>query len=57
MSFADVELPMGAVPELGEHTERVLSELGVDTATFERLVGEGTVARPSTLTGEMQHGI
>lgn len=28
MTFADVELPMGAVPALGEHTDAILAELG-----------------------------
>jgi formyl-CoA transferase len=33
MTFTDVELPMGPVPALGEHTDAVLSELGLtDTA-------------------------
>ena len=29
MTFADVELPMGAVPALGQHTEAILAELGI----------------------------
>lgn len=29
MTFTDVELPMGAVPALGEHTEAILAELGI----------------------------
>ncbi|GAA3238496.1 hypothetical protein GCM10017691_38700 [Pseudonocardia petroleophila] len=29
MTFRDVELPMGAVPALGEHTDRILDELGL----------------------------
>lgn len=29
MTFADVELPMGAVPALGQHTEAILAELGL----------------------------
>lgn len=33
MTFTDVELPMGPVPALGEHTDAVLTELGLtDTA-------------------------
>lgn len=28
MTFTDVELPMGAVPTLGQHTEAILAELG-----------------------------
>lgn len=30
MNFADVELPMGPVPALGQHTEAILAELGQD---------------------------
>ena len=29
MNFRDVELPMGAVPALGEHNDRILGELGL----------------------------
>lgn len=29
MTFADVELPMGPVPALGQHTEAILTELGL----------------------------
>ena len=29
MTFDDVELPMGPVPALGEHTDRILAELGL----------------------------
>ena len=29
MTFTDVELPMGAVPALGEHTDTILAELGL----------------------------
>ncbi|MBW0114432.1 CaiB/BaiF CoA transferase family protein [Pseudonocardia abyssalis] len=32
MTFRDVELPMGAVPALGEHTAAILAELGIDHA-------------------------
>jgi formyl-CoA transferase len=31
MTFRDVELPMGAIPALGEHTDSVIAELGLDT--------------------------
>lgn len=31
MTFSDVELPMGAVPALGEHTDAILAELGLTT--------------------------
>jgi formyl-CoA transferase len=30
MTFRDVELPMGAVPALGEHTDAIITELGLD---------------------------
>lgn len=33
-TYRDVELPMGAVPALGEHTASVLAELGIDPATL-----------------------
>jgi formyl-CoA transferase len=31
MTFTDVELPMGPVPALGEHTDKILAELGLAT--------------------------
>ncbi|WP_216693096.1 CaiB/BaiF CoA transferase family protein [Dietzia psychralcaliphila] len=31
MTFADVELPMGPVPALGQHTDAILAELGRDS--------------------------
>ncbi len=31
MTFDDVELAMGAVPALGEHTDAVLREFGIGT--------------------------
>lgn len=43
MTFADVDLRMGAVPALGEHTDRVLAELGVSERDIARLRSEGTV--------------
>lgn len=43
MDFADIELPMGAVPALGEHTEAVLAELGIGADELERLRGEGVI--------------
>ncbi|MBB1011492.1 crotonobetainyl-CoA:carnitine CoA-transferase CaiB-like acyl-CoA transferase [Dietzia kunjamensis] len=33
MTFTDVELPMGAVPALGEHTDTILAELGLRAPT------------------------
>lgn len=35
MMFADVELPMGAVPALGQHTDAILGELGLAGTTEE----------------------
>jgi crotonobetainyl-CoA:carnitine CoA-transferase CaiB-like acyl-CoA transferase len=32
--FNGEELPMGPVPGLGEHTEAVLAELGIDPSSF-----------------------
>ncbi|OIJ25648.1 CaiB/BaiF CoA transferase family protein [Nocardioides luteus] len=46
MTFRDVELPMGAIPELGAHTDAVLAELGLDAGTVDRLVAGGVVGRP-----------
>jgi formyl-CoA transferase len=43
MTFRDVELPMGDVPALGEHTDVVLSELGVTPEDIARLHGCGAV--------------
>jgi formyl-CoA transferase len=45
MTFRDVELPMGAVPELGEHTDTVLAELGLDRATLDQLATDGVIGR------------
>ena len=41
MQFADIELPMGPVPGLGEHTAEVLTELGVRPEEQDRLRAEG----------------
>jgi formyl-CoA transferase len=30
MTFHDVELPMGPIPALGEHTTAILTELGLE---------------------------
>jgi crotonobetainyl-CoA:carnitine CoA-transferase CaiB-like acyl-CoA transferase len=30
MTFTDVELPMGPVPALGQHTDAILAELGAN---------------------------
>ncbi|MGY2084148.1 CaiB/BaiF CoA transferase family protein [Blastococcus sp. SYSU DS0539] len=47
MTFADVELAMGDVPDLGEHTSGVLSELGYAAADVDRLVASGAAGRPA----------
>ncbi|MGW4336717.1 CaiB/BaiF CoA transferase family protein [Rhodococcus koreensis] len=43
MTFTDVELPMGPVPALGQHTDTVLTELGLTDATIAALRTGGTV--------------
>jgi formyl-CoA transferase len=43
MTFTDVELPMGPVPALGQHTDTVLTELGLTDATIAGLRTGGTV--------------
>jgi len=43
MTFQDVELAMGDVPALGQHTEQVLSELGLDGERIGRLRRQGIV--------------
>lgn len=47
MTFTDVELAMGDVPDLGEHSTALLAEFGYDTAEIERLVAAGVVGRPA----------
>ncbi|MFF7369749.1 CaiB/BaiF CoA transferase family protein [Streptomyces tricolor] len=42
-TVAGVELPMGPVPALGEHTEPVLRELGYSAADIDRLRRRGAV--------------
>jgi len=41
--FDDVEPKMGRIPALGEHTGKILSELGFDADTIARWRGEGIV--------------
>lgn len=48
MTFDDVELAMGAVPDLGEHSVALLTEFGYSAEDVERLVAEGVVGRPKT---------
>ncbi len=47
MTFGDVEMAMGAVPDLGEHSAAVLAEFGYTAAEIERLGADGTVGRAS----------
>ena len=48
MTFTDVELAMGGVPDLGEHSVEVLAEFGYSTEDVERLVAEGVVGRATS---------
>ena len=56
ITFADVEAPMGDVPALGQHTEALLVESGLDAETAQDLIGRGVAtqaesfhpARPSS---------
>ena len=43
ITFADTEARMGPIPDLGEHTDAVLAELGYDADTVARLREEGAV--------------
>ena len=43
MTYADVELVMGDVPALGQHTDAVLGALGLDQAEIDQLRTEGVV--------------
>lgn len=45
MTFRDVELPMGAIPALGAHTEALLAELGYDAEAIDRLLADGVAGR------------
>jgi formyl-CoA transferase len=47
MIFSDVELAMGAVPDLGEHTDDVLAEIGYTAADVDRLCATGAAGRPA----------
>lgn len=41
--ISDFEQPMGAIPDLGEHTDAVLTELGVTAEELARLRAEGAI--------------
>ena len=43
VDLAGVEPVMGPVPAVGEHTERVLSELGYSDAAIERMRASGAI--------------
>ncbi|WP_068400569.1 CaiB/BaiF CoA transferase family protein [Kribbia dieselivorans] len=43
MNFRDVELPMGAIPALGEHTDPVLERLGLSEEERARLRAAGII--------------
>jgi formyl-CoA transferase len=52
-TFRDVELPMGAVPALGEHTEPVLRELGLSDDAIGWLRAEGAAEGPAEPAGAL----
>ena len=41
--FDDMQVPMGAIPALGEHTDAILGELGIDRGTIAEWRKEGVV--------------
>nr|WP_232542037.1 CaiB/BaiF CoA-transferase family protein [Nocardia bovistercoris] len=43
-TFHDVELALGAIPALGQHTRALLSEIGCAPETVEELIADGVVA-------------
>jgi formyl-CoA transferase len=47
MTFSDVEMAMGAVPDLGEHSVALLTEFGYSAEDVERLCAAGAVGRAS----------
>lgn len=48
MTFEDVELPMGGVPELGQHTDAVLTELGYAPENIDGMCSRGVAGRPAS---------
>jgi crotonobetainyl-CoA:carnitine CoA-transferase CaiB-like acyl-CoA transferase len=48
MTFTDVEMAMGDVPGLGEHSAAVLAEFGYDAVEIERLCADGVVGRATS---------
>lgn len=53
MTFQDVELAMGAIPDLGEQTDLVLGELGYSPDDIERLYADGVAGRPADPAAEL----
>jgi itaconate CoA-transferase len=41
--FDGMEVPMGAIPDIGEHTDAILRELGMDSGTIARMREAGIV--------------
>ena len=48
MTFGDVEMAMGDVPALGEHTAAVLSEFGYSAEEIDQLCADGAAGRESS---------
>jgi itaconate CoA-transferase len=42
-SFDDLDLPMGDIPAVGQHTETVLAELGIDASSIKRMRESGAI--------------
>jgi formyl-CoA transferase len=42
-NFDGMEIPMGAIPAVGEHTETILGELGMDSSAIARMRDAGIV--------------
>ena len=42
-NFEGMEMPMGAIPAVGEHTDAILAEVGIDAATAAKWRGKGIV--------------
>ena len=43
VTFDGVEPVMGPVPDVGQHTDQILAELGIDASTIAALRGDGVV--------------
>jgi itaconate CoA-transferase len=42
-NFDGMEIPMGAIPDVGEHTDAILRELGIDSSTIAQMHQSGIV--------------